>query len=76
MFAIGHWNLNSLATHNFAKVALLEAYLSVQRFNIFCIYETYFNSSITEYDDNLQIHGYNLIRSGHPSNSKRGDVAI
>ena len=34
-FSIGHWNLNSLAAHNFTKVALLKAYLSVQRFDIF-----------------------------------------
>ena len=75
-FSIGHWNLNSLAAHNFTKVALLKAYSSVQRFDIFCISETYLNSSITEDDDNLQIPGYDLIRSDHPSNSKRGGVAI
>ena len=28
-FSIGHWNLNSLVAHNFTKVALLKAYLSV-----------------------------------------------
>ena len=27
-FSIGHWNLNSLAAHNFAKVALLKIYFS------------------------------------------------
>ena len=74
-FFIGHWNLNSLAAHNFTKVALLKAYLSVQRFGIFCISETYLNSSITQDDDSLQIPGYDLIRSDHPSNNKRG-VAI
>ena len=36
-FSIGHWNLNSLTAHNFTKVALLKAYLSVQKFDIFCI---------------------------------------
>ena len=76
MFSIGHWNLNSLVARNFTKVALLKAYLSVQKFDIFCISETYLNSSITEDDDSLRIPGYNLIRSHHPSNSKRGGVAI
>ena len=76
MFCIGHWNLNSLAAHNFTKVALLKAYISIQRFDIFSISETYLDSSITEDDGNLQIPGYDLIRSGHPSNSKRGGVAI
>ena len=61
-FSIGHWNLNSLVTQYFTKVALLKAYLSVQRFDIFCISETYLNSSITEDDDTLQIPGYDLIR--------------
>ena len=76
----GH--LNSLS-----KLALLKAYLSVERFDIFCISETLRYVSdmhlfqkicthTTEDDDNLQIPGYDLIRSDHPSNSKRGGVAI
>ena len=75
-FSIGQWNLNSLVVYNFTKVALLKAYLSVQRIGIFCISKIYLNSSITEDDDNLQVPGYDLIRSDHPSNSKRGGVAI
>ena len=75
-FSIGHWNLNSLVAHNLTKVALLKAYLSVHRFDIFCISETCLNSSITEDDDSLQITGYDLIRSDYPSNNKRGGVAI
>ena len=31
--SIGHWNLNSIATHNFEKVNLLEAYNTVNKFN-------------------------------------------
>ena len=76
MFSIGQWNLNSLVAHNFTKIALLKAYLSVQKFDIFCISETYLNSSITEDDESLQIRGYNLIRSDHPSNNKTGGIAI
>ena len=75
-FSISHWKLNSSAAHNLTKVALLKAYLSVQRFDIFCISETYLNSSITEDDDSLQIPRYELIRFDHPSNNKRGNVAI
>ena len=60
-FCIVHWNLNSSAAHKFTKVALLKAYLSVKRFDIFCISETYVSSSITEDDDSLQIPGYDLI---------------
>ena len=75
-FSIGHWNLNSLVAHNFTKIALLKAYLPVQKFDIFCISETYLNCSITENDDSLRIPRYNLIRSDHPSNNKKGGVAI
>ena len=53
MFSIGHWNLNSLVAHNFTKVALLKAYLSVRKFDVFCISETYLNSSILEDGDSL-----------------------
>ena len=55
MFSIGHWNLNinSLVAHNFTNVALLKAYLSVRKFDVFCISETYLNSSITEDGDSL-----------------------
>ena len=75
-FSIGHWNLNSLVAHNFTKIALLKAYLPVQKFDIFRISETYLNSSIAKDDDSLRIPGYSLIRSDHPSNNKRGGVAI
>ena len=41
-----------------------------------CLSETYLDSSTTSDDDNLAISGYNLIRSDHPSNNKRGGVCI
>ena len=75
-FSIGNWNLNSLVAHSFTKIASLKACLFVQRFNIFCISETYLNSSVTENDDSLRTCEYNLIRSDHPSNNKRGGVVI
>ena len=49
-FSIGHWNLNGLVVHNLTKASLLKAYLSVQRFDIFCISETYLNRSMTVYE--------------------------
>ena len=54
---------------------LRSLYLS-QKFDLVCISETYLVSS-TAYDDgNLEIAGYNLIRSDHPSNKKRGGICI
>ena len=45
-FSISHWNLNSLSAHNFTKAALLKVYLSVQRFDIFCISEDVYTSTV------------------------------
>ena len=75
-FSIYHWNLNSVAAHNYAKVFLLKAYIAVYKFDIICISETYLDTTITSDDGNLEILGYKLIRSDHPSNSKRGGVCI
>ena len=73
---ICHWNLNCITAHSYVKVSLLEAYIAAQKFDIVCISETYLDSS-TAYDDgSLEIAGYNLIRSDHPSNKKRGGACI
>ena len=37
---------------------------------------TYLDSCTASDDDNLAILGYNLIRSDHPSNNKRGGICI
>ena len=71
-----HWNLNSIAAHNFTKIALLKAYLSIHKMDIVCLSETFLNSSIPIDDDNLQIPGYSYVRADHPSNTKRGGVLL
>ena len=45
-FSISHWNLNSLIAQSFAKVSLLIAYLSVNKFDIVCLSETFLNCKI------------------------------
>ena len=75
-FSIGHRNVNSSVAHNFTQVALLKAYLSVQRFDFFFIIKIYLDCSITEDDDSWRTPGYDLIRSKEPSNNKRGGVTI
>ena len=67
---------NSIAAHSFAKLVLLKAYNSIHKFGIICLSETYLDSSILHDDSNLEIPGYNLVRSDHPSNKKRGGVCI
>ena len=61
---------------NYIKLSLLKAYIAIHKFDIICLSETYLDSSTTSDDDNLAISGYNLIRSDHPSNNKRGGVCI
>ena len=73
-FSICHWNLNSIIVHNFGKIFLLKAYVAIHKFDIICLSETYLDSSTN--NDDLNIDGYNLLRSDHPSNSKRRGVCF
>ena len=59
---------------NFAKLSLLRAYVNVRKFGIICLSETYLDFSTD--DETLEISGYSLIRSGHPSIKKRGGICI
>ena len=60
------------SAHNFLEIISLRAYVTVHKFDLICLYETYLDSSILHDDDNLQIPGYNLFREDHPLNVKRG----
>ena len=72
--SICHWNLNRICAHNFSKLSLLRAYVSIHKFDIICLSETYLDSSID--DESLEISRYYLIRSDHPSNKTRGGICI
>ena len=74
-FSICHWNLNSLATHNYLKVSLLRAYVAIKKFDVVCLSETYLDSSYLSDNDNFYLPGYNLVRADHPSNAKKGGVS-
>ena len=74
--SICHWNLNSILVHDYSKLFLLKACISVHKFDIICLSETYLDSTVPLDDDNLVISRYNLIRSDHPSNTKRGAVCL
>ena len=73
---ICHWNLNSLSAYNYAKIFLLKAYIAIHRFHIIYISEIYLDSSTSPDDNNLEISGYNLKWSDHPSNNKLGGICI
>ena len=72
--SVCHWNLNSLSTHNFSKLTQLKAYISIYKRDFICLSETYLDSSVP--DSLLEIDGYDLIRSDHPNDIKRGGVCI
>ena len=75
-FSICHWNSNSLIAQSFAKVSLLTAYLSINKFDIVCLSETFLNCEILTDDYNLQISGYSIAREDHPSNTKRSGLCV
>ena len=71
-----HWNLNGKAANNFVKISLLEAYNTVHDFDVICISETFLDSDYSSDDQRLNIQGYVMIRSDHPSDTKRGGVCM
>ena len=73
-FLFAYWNVNSILAHN--KLSLLEAYNTIHQYDILCISETYLDSSVSIDDTTLSHPGYNLARSDHPSNVKRGGVCL
>ena len=75
-FSVCHWNLNSISTYDYSKLFLWKAYISVHKFDIICLSEAYLDSTVPLNDDYLVIYGYDLIRSDHPSNTKRGGVCL
>ena len=54
----------------------LNSYNSLHKFDIMYLSETYLDSNTPLDDDNLEISGYMLVRSDHPSNTKRGGVCL
>ena len=75
-FSICHWNLNSMTAYNFEKINLLEAYNTINKFDVICLLESYLDSSIAYDKDDLNIKGYNLYSTDHPNNVKRGGVCV
>ena len=71
-----HWNLNGIATNNFVKISFIEAYNTIYNYDIICISETFLDSDHSGDDERLNLQGYVMIRSDHPSNTKGGGVFI
>ena len=65
-----------MSAYNYTKLFSLKAFTAVHKFDIICLSETYFDSSVAPDDGNLEISGYSLVQSDHPSNNKRGGVCV
>ena len=74
--SICHWNLNSISAHNFIKFSSLQAFNTIHNFDLICISETFLDSSVSIDESDLNLNGYKLIRSDHPSDVKRGGICI
>ena len=75
-FSICHWILNSIAAHSCIKSSHLKAYLSIYKFDIACLSETCLDTSVPLHEVNLEIQGYELVRSENPSQHKRDSICI
>ena len=74
--AICHWNLNSIPAYDYSKLFLLNSNNLLHKFDIICLSQTCLDSNTPFDDDNLEISGYTLVRSDHPSNTKRGSACL
>ena len=75
------WNLNSIAAYDFSRVSLINAYNTVNKYDIIALAETHLDSAIDLPDNfcqasKLHIEGYSFIRRDHPANTKRGGVGL
>ena len=76
LFSICHWNLNTVSAYNYTKLSSLKAFIAVDKFDIICLSETCLDSSVAPDDENLEISGYSLVRSDHPSNNTPGGGCV
>ena len=54
----------------------MKGYNFVHKYDFLCVSEICFNSPFESNDKDIMIEGYNLIRSDHPSNTKRSGACI
>ena len=69
-----HWNVNSIPSHNFQKIAVHESFVAMHIFDIICISEIFLNNT---YEDNdLNLNGHSFLRADHPNSAKRGGFCV
>ena len=61
---------------NHEKFHLVEAFVVSNNTDIFCISETFLDSSVDNIYDGFNINGYSFVWSDQPSNTNRGGLVI
>ena len=69
-----NWNLNSLATNDFARITLLDAENTIHKYDIISLCETSLNEETTVSPN--AIPGYYFHPLNHPSGERHGGVGI
>ena len=57
--SVCHWNVNSILSHDFQRIALLDSFVVMHKFDIICISETFLNN--TYEDSDLNLNSYSLL---------------
>ena len=73
-FRFMNWNLNSLATNDFARVQLIEAHNSLYSYDLISICETSLTDSLVPSVPELD--GYTFEPANHPDNVSHGGVGL
>ena len=73
-FNFMNWNLNSLATNDFARVQLIEAHNSLHNYDLISICETSLTDSLVRGVPELE--GYTFEPANHPDNVTHGGVGL
>ena len=68
------WNLNSITAYDFLRVSLIEAYNSINNYDLIGITETHLDDAINQ--ERISVNGYDFIKCNNPLNIKRGGVAL
>ena len=73
-FKFCHWNLNSVLSEDCFKVSLLKSFIVLHNFDFIHLSKTFLSPSVSSTPDSLNVDSYNIVRSDHPSGSKREGV--
>ena len=66
--------MNSILAHN--NISLLKAYNTIHQYDVICLSETFFDSSVLLDEYNLFIQGYCPIPANDPEDLKRSGVCL